>query len=114
VKRLLVAVVVVLALAPGAGARPEVSKLLLGIMGDPARFQQQTGQKSAIKHVFLGWQQGMAWGKKLDVYLPQLAPIPMLHLGTGGAAGPAPRGDHAAADRAGRRRRVSRLPQQGD
>jgi hypothetical protein len=84
VTRLLVAVVVVLALAPGAGARPEVSKLLLGIMGDPARFQQQTGQKSAIKHVFLGWQQGMAWGKKLDVYLPQLAPIPMLHLGTGG------------------------------
>lgn len=83
-KRLLVAVVVVLALAPGAGARPEVSKLLLGIMGDPGRFQQQTGQKSAIKHVFLGWQQGMAWGKKLDVYLPQLAPIPMLHLGTGG------------------------------
>ena len=34
-KRLLVAVVVVLALAPGAGARPDVSKLLLGIPGDP-------------------------------------------------------------------------------
>ena len=57
-------------------------------MGDPARFQQQTGQKSAIKHVFLGWQQGMAWGKKLDVYLPQLTPIPMLHLGTGGPRAP--------------------------
>ena len=90
VKRLLVAVVVVLALAPGAGARPEVSKLLLGIMGDPARFQQ-TGQKSAIKHVFLGWQQGMAWGKKLDVYLPQLAPIPDAPPRHGGG-----RGRHAA------------------
>jgi hypothetical protein len=83
-KRLAVVAVVLLALAPGAGARPEVSKLLLGISGDPGRFQQQTGQKSAIKHVFLGWQQGMAWGKKLEAYLPQLAPIPMLHLGTGG------------------------------
>ena len=83
-KRVLVAALVVLALVPGAGARPVVSKLLLGIMGDPGRFHAQTGQKSAIKHVFLGWQQGMAWGKKLDVYLPQLAPIPMLHLGTGG------------------------------
>jgi hypothetical protein len=83
-KRLLAVVVVVLALAPGAGARPEVAKLLLGITGDPARFQAQTGQKSAIKHVFLGWQQGMSWGTKLDRFLPQLTPIPMIHLGIGG------------------------------
>ena len=83
-KRLLIAVVVVLAMAPGAGARPEVSKLLLGITGDPSRFQSQTGQKSAIKHVFLGWQQGMTWGTRIEVFLPQLAPIPMIHLGIGG------------------------------
>jgi hypothetical protein len=82
--RLLVAVVVVLALAPGAGSRPEVSKLLLGITGDPARFQSQTGQKSAIKHVFLGWQQGMTWGTRIEVFLPRLTPIPMIHLGIGG------------------------------
>jgi len=80
-------VVVALSLAPGGGARPEVSKLLLGISGDPARFQAQTGQKSAIKHVFLGWQQGMSWGTRLEVFLPQLAPIPMIHLGTGGGPG---------------------------
>ena len=86
-KRLLIAVVVVLALAPGAGARPEVSKLLLGITGDPARFQSQTGQKSAIKHVFLGWQQGMTWGTRIEVFLPQLTPIPMIHLGIGGPGG---------------------------
>jgi hypothetical protein len=83
-RRLVAAGIVVLALASAAGARPHVSKLLLGIAGDPGRFQQQTGQKSAINHVFLGWQQGMTWGKRLEVYLPQLAPIPMLHLGTGG------------------------------
>lgn len=83
-KRLLIAAVVVLALAPGAGARREVSKLLLGITGDPVRFQSQTGQKSAIKHVFLGWQQGMTWGTRIEVFLPQLRPIPMIHLGIGG------------------------------
>jgi hypothetical protein len=82
-KRLLVVAVVLLALAPGAGARPEVAKVLLGITGDPARFQAQTGQKSAIKHVFLGWQQGMTWGTRLPVFLPQLTPIPMVHLGIG-------------------------------
>jgi hypothetical protein len=84
VRRLLVVAVVLLALAPGAGARPDVAKVLLGITGDPARFQAQTGQKSAIKHVFLGWQQGMTWGTRLPVFLPQLAPIPMIHLGIGG------------------------------
>jgi hypothetical protein len=83
-KRLLVAGIVVLAMAPGAGARPDVSKLLLGITGDPARFQSQTGQKSAIKHVFLGWQQGMTWGRRIEVFLPHLTPIPMIHLGIGG------------------------------
>lgn len=75
---------VVLALVPGADARPEVSKLLLGIAGDPQRFQAQTGQRSAIRHVFLGWQQGMSWGTRMEVFLPQLTPIPMLHLGIGG------------------------------
>ena len=42
-KRLLVVAVVLLALAPGAGARPEVAKVLLGITGDPARFQAADG-----------------------------------------------------------------------
>lgn len=73
-----------LVLAAMGSAQPNVSKLLLGIAGDPARFQQQTGQRSAIQHIFLGWQQGMSWGRRLEVYLPQLRPIPMLHVGTGG------------------------------
>jgi hypothetical protein len=71
-------------LATTVGAQPNVSKLLLGITGDLARFQSQTGQKSAIKHVFLGWQQGMTWGTRISVFLPQLTPIPMIHLGIGG------------------------------
>jgi hypothetical protein len=86
-KAVLVIIVALLALAPGAGSQPEVSKLLLGIAGDPARFQTQTGQRSAVQHVFLGWSQGMSWGRRLEVYLPQLMPIPMLHLGTGAGPG---------------------------
>jgi len=84
VRWVLASVGAALVLAGSGGAQPTTSKLLLGITGDPTRFQAQTGQGSAIKQVFLGWQQGMAWGRKLDVYLRQLTPIPMLHLGTGG------------------------------
>jgi hypothetical protein len=82
--RLAAAFVCALVLAAAGSAQPNVSELLLGIHGDPARFQAQTGQKSAIKHIFLGWQQGMTWGRRIDVYLPQLTPIPMIHLGIGG------------------------------
>jgi hypothetical protein len=82
--KLAAAFVCALVLTAAGGAQPNVSALLLGIHGDPARFQSQTGQKSAIKHVFLGWQQGMTWGTRLPVFLPQLTPIPMLHLGIGG------------------------------
>ena len=78
------AFVCALVLAAAGSAQPNVSKLLLGITGDPGRFQSQTGQKSAIKHVFLGWQQGMTWGTRIEVFLPQLTPIPMIHLGIGG------------------------------
>jgi hypothetical protein len=73
-----------LVLAGSAAGRPVVAKLVLGIAGDPARFQGQTGQQSAVKHIFLGWQQGMSWGTRMEVFLPQLTPIPMLHLGIGG------------------------------
>ena len=79
-----IAVVCGLVLAGTAAGRPDVAKLLLGITGDPARFKSQTSQKSVIKHVFLGWQQGMSWGTRMEVFLPQLSPIPMLHLGIGG------------------------------
>lgn len=83
-KLLVVTGICALAVASGAGARPEVAKLLLGIAGDSTRFEAQTRQQSAIKHVFLGWQQGMSWGSRIDVLLSQLGPKPMLHLGIGG------------------------------
>jgi len=74
-----------LAIAAGAGARSNVSALPLGIAGDPARFQDQTGQRSAIQHAFLGWGQGVTWGRRIVPLLQGLGPIPMIHLGIGNA-----------------------------
>lgn len=69
------------ALAPGAGVAA-TSKPLLGISGDPARFQTQTAQKSTVHSVFLGWGQGLTWGSPFAQLLSSLGPIPMIHIGT--------------------------------
>jgi hypothetical protein len=74
-------------LPSGARAQPEQAKLYLGIAGDPGRFQSQTGQVSAIKSAYIGWDQGRTYATRLPVLLRQLGPIPMLHIGTGGPLG---------------------------
>ena len=52
----------------------------------------------------------MTWGTRIEVFLPQLTPIPMLHLGIGGGPGAASGGeDHDAADRERPGRRVPRV-----
>jgi PKD repeat protein len=68
--------------APGRTTAP--STRLLGITGNVARFKDQTGQKSQVVQAFLGWNQGAGYGAPFASLLPTLAPIPMLHLGTGG------------------------------
>ena len=80
----LVAIVATLLVVPLAGARPAVSTLQLGITGEPSRFRIQTGQVSAVRSFFLGWQQGQAWGSRFDVMLRRMTPIPMFHIGTKG------------------------------
>jgi hypothetical protein len=82
-----IAALAVVPLASGAVSQPAVSKLYLGIAGDPSRFKNQTGQESTIKHVFIGWDQGRTYATRLPVLLRQLGPIPMLHIGTGGPLG---------------------------
>lgn len=74
-------------LASTGGAAPAVWRLYLGIAGDPGRFQGQTGQASAIKSAYIGWDQGRTYATRLPVLLRQLGPIPMLHIGTGGPLG---------------------------
>ena len=65
----------------------DVSSLILGITGDPVRFQGQTGQRSTVRQVFISWDQGRTFGKKIPVLLASLGPIPMVHIGTGGPRG---------------------------
>ncbi|MGH3065767.1 MAG: hypothetical protein ACRDOF_05630 [Gaiellaceae bacterium] len=87
-KRLLaVAAVSALVLVPGVAGRPSVSSLYLGVAGDADRLKGQTGQDSAIRHVFISWDQGRTFGKKIPVLLASLRPIPMVHIGTGGPLG---------------------------
>jgi hypothetical protein len=83
-RALLAVAVLALLLVPQAVGRPAVAKLLLGVSGDPARFQGQTGQVSAVRSFFLGWQQGQTWGTTFPKMLQRMGPIPMFHIGTRG------------------------------
>ncbi len=74
-------------LAASGPSAPSVSSLYLGIRGDPARFEGQTGQRSAVRQAFISWDQGRTFGKKIPVLLASLRPIPMVHIGTGGPRG---------------------------
>jgi len=68
--------------AQAAGTGP-----LLGIKGDPARFQTLTGQDSQVHHVIVGWGQGVTWGSHFSDLFMQLGGIPMIGLATGGRDG---------------------------
>ena len=85
---------------------------LLGITGNVARFQSQTGQASSVHHAFLGWGQGLSYGSTFAALFPTLGPIPMIHLGTEGRT--RARGDHAGWHRGRAGRRLSDRPQPGD
>ena len=57
VRRLALVSLAFLVLVPTASG-----KILLGVLGNPSRFAGQTGQRSQVGHVFLGWNQGYTWG----------------------------------------------------
>ena len=68
---------------PAASAAPR----LLGIKGDPVRFQTMTGQDSQVRHVIVGWGQGQTWGSQFTALFQQLGGIPMIGLSTRGRDG---------------------------
>jgi len=71
--------------APAASApRTPQGRVLLGVLGEPGRFQQQTGQRSAVVHSFIGWHQPSTIPKLLG----QLGPLPMIAIKTGGSVSP--------------------------
>jgi hypothetical protein len=73
--------------APCAGASPSRTDPLLGVKGDAARFQTLTGQASQVRHVIVGWDQGMTWGSPFLDLMRQVGGVPMIGLATDGRNG---------------------------
>ncbi|HET7568214.1 MAG TPA: hypothetical protein VFJ91_09505 [Gaiellaceae bacterium] len=84
---LVLAVLVLLASAgvsAGAGARPQ-----LGVLGDPGRFDGQTGQHSTSRLIIVRWGQGSATPQYfLRQLFPTMRDVPMLGLSTGSEGAP--------------------------
>ena len=70
--------------AAGATGADQVSRTQLGVLGEPTRFASLTGQRSAIRHSFIGWHQPNTLPKLLD----RLKPLPMVAIKTGGIVTP--------------------------
>jgi hypothetical protein len=88
---LLLAAALALAVSSAASAQRPV---LLGVLGDAARFQQLTGQQSRVVHRIVGWDQGHTWGSRFPALFGTMGEIPLLGLKTSrnGAEAISPRG----------------------
>lgn len=82
---LAVAAAAVLCIAAGstASATPQ-ARTQLGVLGDAGRFERLTGQRSTVRHSFIGWHQP----NTLPRLLESLRPVPMLAIKTGGVVTP--------------------------
>jgi len=78
---------VAIAIAAATAASAATPPPLLGIKGDVDRFQTLTGQDSQVRHVIVGWGQGVTWGSHFVELFQQLGGIPMIGLGTRGRDG---------------------------
>src|SRR4029453_14457729 len=67
-----------LALVPAASARPYLGLAL----GDPARFTSQTAQRTDLRNIYLGWDQGLKWGSRFDRITPKRGRVPMISITT--------------------------------
>src|SRR5205814_10360676 len=54
----------------------------LGILGNTQRFEQLTGQTSAVHHVIVGWGQGQTWGSNFTSLFASLGVTPMVGFST--------------------------------
>ena len=80
----LAAALVTFLLATGAAEGRGAGRPALGVLGSGDRFQQQTGQRSTVRHVILSWSQGGA----IPQLIAQMQPVPMLGINTGGTITP--------------------------
>ena len=74
-RRLVVCVLVALAVVPAASAHP-----LLGVLGNPNRFQSLTGQRSTVVEKVVGWGQGVTWGSSFGELFQTMGDVPLLGL----------------------------------
>lgn len=70
--------------ASGAPAELQVPRTQLGVLGDSVRFARLTGQRTTVRHSFIGWHQPRTLAK----LMARLAPVPMLAIKTGGIVTP--------------------------
>lgn len=70
--------------AAGSSDGAEIGRTQLGVLGDAGRFAKLTGQRSAIRHSFIGWHQPNTLRKLLH----RLKPLPMVAIKTGGVVTP--------------------------
>jgi hypothetical protein len=75
---------VALALAAQA-SRP--TALRLGVLGDPARFDRQTGQRTASRLIIVGWNQATSVGYFTSLFA-SMGDEPMVGLSTGSEGAP--------------------------
>jgi hypothetical protein len=81
--RLAVAVAVVALAAPAAtSARP-----LLGVTGNPDRFERLTGQHSTVVQKVVGWGQGDSWGSPFADLFGTMGDVPLLSITMNGKSG---------------------------
>jgi hypothetical protein len=70
-----VAALVCLVLPQAVAARP-----LLGVTGNPDRFQQLTGQRSPVVQKIVGWGQGDSWGSRFADLFASMGDVPLLSI----------------------------------
>src|SRR5437762_6362237 len=78
---LLVAGALVAAAAASSSATPR--RVLLGVLGNPERFQQLTGQVSDSRLRVVGWGQGATRGAPFLELFRTMGAVPLLGLSTG-------------------------------
>src|ERR671934_737884 len=74
-RRLALCILLALVLASSASARP-----LLGVLGNPTRFQGLTGQDSIVVEKIVGWNQGLTWGSPFGQLFATMGDIPLLGM----------------------------------
>jgi glycosyl hydrolase family 26 len=70
------------AAAGASNSSTEARGVLLGVLGNPARFESLTGQRSRVVHKIVSWDQGHTWGSPFASLFTSMGEMPLLGFGT--------------------------------